>query len=435
MRDGHWFAVYAAYLAAQAVLRVLIGPTLELDEAEALYFARDLAHGYNAQPPLYFWLQWGAFALLGPGIPALAAVKALLLFAFAVTVHRLLRLALPVGAAAAGVLALSLLPQIAWEAQRALTHSVLALTMSAVAALTLWQAIRGGGWRAHVAFGVAMGLGLLSKYNFALLPAGLLVAAVLDPELRGRLRPARLVAALGVAAVIAAGPAFWAFANPTVAGGSIDKLGIAATGWLAARGAGLVAFAMACAAFLTLGAVALGALRLAAGPATGPVPGVLRWLVRGTVAGAALLLAGVLAGGVTAVKDRWLLPLLWPLVPVMAALLWLRLAGRGRRVLGGVTAGLWILAAAALPWASLRDPGWRNGDFAPLLARIPDGATVVTDRTWIAGNLIHLGHRGPVLFNAAPPPGAIVVTEAAGPPDVTIPRGSRGLGVQLSVAP
>ncbi len=39
-----------------------------------------MALGYNAQPPLYFWLQWGMFQIAGEGVLALALLKALLLW-------------------------------------------------------------------------------------------------------------------------------------------------------------------------------------------------------------------------------------------------------------------------------------------------------------------------------------------------------------------
>ncbi|HVG49422.1 MAG TPA: hypothetical protein VM899_14965, partial [Rubellimicrobium sp.] len=65
-----------AYVAFQVVLRLIIGRSLELDEAEAFYQSRHLAWGYGPQPPLYFWLQWALFQVFGPGLLALALLKA-----------------------------------------------------------------------------------------------------------------------------------------------------------------------------------------------------------------------------------------------------------------------------------------------------------------------------------------------------------------------
>jgi hypothetical protein len=63
--EGRLVLAVLLYFGVQLVLRLLIGPSLELDEAEAFYHARGLAWGYGAQPPLYFWLQWGLFQIVG----------------------------------------------------------------------------------------------------------------------------------------------------------------------------------------------------------------------------------------------------------------------------------------------------------------------------------------------------------------------------------
>ena len=47
-----------------ALLRIAFGTSLELDEAEARYFAQTLELGYGPQPPLYFWLLGAAYALV-----------------------------------------------------------------------------------------------------------------------------------------------------------------------------------------------------------------------------------------------------------------------------------------------------------------------------------------------------------------------------------
>lgn len=441
MTDRGWLALYAAYVTGQAILRGLIGPTLELDEAEAFFFARDLAVGYNAQPPLYFWLQWGLFAILGQGIAALAVLKAALLWSFLAALHALLRAQLPAVAAGVAVLSLSFLPQVSWEAQRALTHSVLVLTMTAVAALVLWRVLMRGGWGEHLMFGAVLGAGLLSKYNFVLLPAGLLLAAATMPELRARLRPARLGVAALIGLGLAAPSAVWAVMNPEIAGASLHKLGLnAAPGWLAARMEGLASFAAALVAFLGLAIAILGPLWLTVrkGPAApSPVP-VVRWLGRGAAFGLALLLLGVVVGGATAIKDRWLLPVAWPLVPVAAVLLWPRLGGGGRRLLAGAGGGLWLVAAALLPWASLRDPGYRAADFAPLRAEIAAaggaGATVVSDRVWILGNLAFLGHPGALYLHRLPAGEGPVVAVAAGvDPAALAPGRTAGPGERIAI--
>jgi hypothetical protein len=64
---------------------------------------------------------------------------------------------------------------------------------------------------------------------------------------------------------------------------------------------------------------------------------------------------------------------------------------RQRRGLG-IGAGLcWVVAMLALPYATLRDPGYRVGDFAGLEAAMaaidPAPENVVSGMHWVLGNL------------------------------------------------
>ncbi|MBD3788635.1 MAG: hypothetical protein IE922_17050, partial [Sphingomonadales bacterium] len=82
-RPGFWLALFAAYFAAQAALRVTLGDRVNIDEAEALLWAQRLDWGYGPQPPLYIWAQSAVFALTGPGVLGLAVLKALVLWGIA----------------------------------------------------------------------------------------------------------------------------------------------------------------------------------------------------------------------------------------------------------------------------------------------------------------------------------------------------------------
>ena len=75
-----FLGVIAAYFGLQVVLRLTLGSSLELDEAEQMVLGQRLQAGYTGQPPLYTWLQIGFFAIFGQGVLALALLKNLLLF-------------------------------------------------------------------------------------------------------------------------------------------------------------------------------------------------------------------------------------------------------------------------------------------------------------------------------------------------------------------
>jgi hypothetical protein len=44
-------------------------------------------------------------------------------------------------------------------------------------------------------------------------------------------------------------------------------------------------------------------------------------------------------------------------------------------------------SALALPYATLRNPGYRNADFSKLLSIVPAEARVASDSIWVLGNL------------------------------------------------
>jgi 4-amino-4-deoxy-L-arabinose transferase-like glycosyltransferase len=387
-----WPFVFAGYFLAQVGMRLLFGASLELDEAEAFWFARDLALGYGAQPPFYFWLQWVMFQIFGEGILALALLKAALLSTLFIVLFRLLLTELPVRGAAVAAASLSLLPQVVWESQRALTHSVLALTMAVILVAMTWRVVRGARWRDHVWLGLVIGLGILSKYNFALFPAGLFLTVLLWPEWRRGLKPRRLLLAFGVMVLVVLPVLVWSWQNPDIATGSIEKFGLEATGPIMARVIGTGAFIAGLGAFLALAMVVTGwfwAARQRDKQLTwSPL---MRFMAFGCLVSLTVLMVSIWVTGVTVIKDRWLLPITWPLVPVAVMGLWPLLQARHRRRLALIVFGLWLLAAALLPYATFREPGYRAADFGALMDRVeelaPGTNIVLSSRVWILGNL------------------------------------------------
>jgi len=416
--EARFVLAVLAYVCLQVLVRLWTGPSLELDEAEAFYQSRHLAWGYGPQPPLYFWLQWGLFRIFGPELFALALLKALILAVTVLGLFGLLRGEAGAMPAAVAALSLSLLPQVVWEGQRALTHSMLVLLMAVVAAGLFVRALGTGRWRDHLLLGAALGLGMLSKFNFALWPLGLLSAAVLLPECRGRLRPLRLLATLGVTAVVVAPVGLWMVRNPDLSTGSVRKLEMA-PGGLAARLVGTGDLLMAALSFLGLALLVMGgfALNRRGG---GTWPPVARLLATAGGMAMAVLWVGLLASGATEVAERWLLPMAWVIAPAGILWLWPGLDARGRRALVGTVAGLWLVVVPLLPYASLIDPGYRSADFGPLIERLrARGAgerPLEVESQWVAGNLaFHAPDLAPRLWRPDDvlAPGSVLVLQEA----------------------
>ena len=67
--------VLGAYFALQVVLRIWIGTGLQLDEADLVMRAQEFRWGYGPQLPLFNWLQFLTFKLIGVNVAALAIAK------------------------------------------------------------------------------------------------------------------------------------------------------------------------------------------------------------------------------------------------------------------------------------------------------------------------------------------------------------------------
>jgi 4-amino-4-deoxy-L-arabinose transferase-like glycosyltransferase len=394
-----WPLAICLYFVFQTIYRWLIGGGLGLDESQMILWGRHLAWGYGPQPPLYSWLQWGVFRLVGDPLLALSLVKNALLCGTFLALYTLLRTAHPprhAGLATAGLL---LVPQIAWESQRALTHSVLATTLAALTYLAFWQLVlreRKGG---HLALGVLIGLGLISKANYVVAPMALGLAALSLPELRCKLDPARLALSAGIALVVSIVPYLWIFRHQERALASaykLDMAGEATARWQSAL-QGLGATAGAAVLFLLLPAVVAAFVlwrnrSMSDSPQAPPLDG---FILRVLAAGLILTLVMVLATESTQVKDRWMQPVLFAAAPVIGLWLFRHVTERGLRWYGRAIGTCAVLVAVALPvhlvTGTPGDPA-RGGApidrIAPqIAAAFPDAGRVIADPEWVAGNL------------------------------------------------
>lgn len=389
-----WFlAAISGYFLAQVALRLILGGALETDEAEMMVMTPGLRWGYGPQLPLYNWLQVILFDLFGRNLFALAVLKNLLLWATYLFVFIGLRLFVPAGLAAAGALSLYLIPDVAWEAQRATTHSnMLLFTSAATLAAFLWV-LGSGRWAAYGALGLAIGLGGLSKYNFWLIPIGLVIAALTLPAFRARVLNLRMAGVLAVAALAVAGPYAWMLRDPELAFSSTGKLAMGnAPGFTEQAASGLAQLAAGAVILSVLAALVGGIVWLAARrrPAT-PQPPVAALLLRAGLVILTLMAVGVVAAGVGNITPRWLLPLVFLAIPGGAVWLGARVGPRGGVVLAGFTLVLAVAVLIGLGFDRYKDRARRAVDFTALPERLaalaPSPETPVVAEFFTAGNL------------------------------------------------
>jgi 4-amino-4-deoxy-L-arabinose transferase-like glycosyltransferase len=389
-----------AYFLAHLAIRLVVSDTLALDEAEQVVLGQWFQWGYAGQPPLYAWVQHVLFEILGTNLLALALLKnGLLLLAYLAfwwTAQRMW----PHRSTTAVLAVLSwlLIPQIVWEAQRDLSHSVLVLTM---ASLSLWAVVRalarqpGSMW--YLAYGLLMGLGMLSKYNFVVFAGALNLALLALPEGRRILLTPRLFLAVGAFATVWTPHFLWAVDHWEVAVRSLGKVEASAAN---NRLAGMGALILATISFLTpLWIAWLGFFPgLFRGPGPGASDPVSRLLRRYLLVLAGGLTFAVLVLGVGHVKERWMIPFLF-LTPLY---LLGRAAGKslppGRtrwfaRVAVGAGSVVLLAASTRVVLGPRLGVTTRvNYPFTQVAAALPPEArqdvTILTHNTWFAGNLL-----------------------------------------------
>ncbi len=328
------------YFVLVAVLQMAASSTAELDQAEQLILSQRLQWGYTNQPPLYTWVIWALSHVGGVSLGLFYLVKvsllALLTRAFAGVGEEL-------GFSdCQHVLALSglaWLPAFVWEAQRDLTHSMMAATL---AAMTLWATLvalrRQRPW-AYALIGLAAGGAMLSKQNALIFVLAVLLTVVSLPSWRRRLKPAGLVLAMLCAVLVCAPHALWLLSHGDALSRTTQKvMAHGDAGWAAHTVSPVLALGEGLGSFLLPWLLLAWPLCRQARVTTEAS----RFMGRLAAVVLLLLLAFVALAGVGEFKARWLFPILF------FAPLWLAAS------VGGQTGrlGLWMVWGG-VAWAVL----------------------------------------------------------------------------------
>jgi hypothetical protein len=390
----------AVFCGVHVALRLLVTPSLEPDDADRVLFSQSLAGGYSEQPPLYDWLVWAGFKLFGMSILTLTVLRLVVLAAVHVLLYALAReVRRDERAALLSAAAPLLMPAYFWNAVAYLSHTLLLCAATLATALAVLR-LRRGRTRDYLGLGLLLGVGALSKYNYAVFAAAMFLAGLRTPPLRSRLLDRRMLLAGLVALAVVLPHLVWLGGHGQLVRDLLAlKTGVAHERSPATVGRGVLNLAQIGVVTLTpLWVVCLalfprGFLPRAAGRDAAGARRFLGWSVVFTLA---LVLLPVL-GGTSRFQDRWLQPifLLAP-VPFFARLDRASLTpARLKLLTAALLAGALGVTAvrAAQIWVGGRDRGRYplQMDFGPASGRLTaegfGGATVFTTDREIAGNL------------------------------------------------
>lgn len=312
-RGRTFFTVLAVYFLVNIGVRLVLPHALELDEGEQAYLSQWLLAGYGTQPPIYNWLQYLAVHLFGMSMPTLSGLKNLLLFGaygfYFLAARQVLK---DKRLAVVAVLGLLTIPQVSFEAQRDLSHTVAAIFGSSLFLFALFRLLSVPTLASFLLFGLATGIGGMTKYNFVLLPLCAMLAVLMESRFRDRVLDWRILLSGLVALLVVAPHAVWLLDNFEAASSrSVDKLISADAGTLAAISRGLRSLLLSSTGFMALTAAVFAiSLREKLSTVMRADDDWSRLAGRILAFVMAVLLGMVLFGGVDDVRDRWLTPLL-----------------------------------------------------------------------------------------------------------------------------
>ncbi len=315
--------LFGAYFLIQTIVRQMVPPALRIDEAQQILFSQWLALGYDAQPPLYNWYQQAVFAVFGTSMATLALAKNFILFltfaVFAKTAELVLENKRFVVVA---TMALFTIPQVFWQAQRDLTHTAMLMLTFALLLYTSIRLIQRPTVMGYILVGLVAGLGMLSKYNFALALPAVLFAVLLHPQGRARVFDRRFLLTILVSVIVFLPHVFWL----------IDNLGFASEVTLKRMaedapenrflqvGRGLGRFVAGSLIIFAIPSVLLAlSARGQIWKSKTPSSPWLRFFLHYFIAVSILMTLVILMTTMTELRDRWLLPLLLPF-PILAVL-------------------------------------------------------------------------------------------------------------------
>ena len=214
-------AVLALYLAIMALQAALLAPSGRSDDSETLLLSQSLAWGYELKnPPAFYWVAWAATHVFGASLPVIYALRLACVFAAFAGLYAIARRLQPdpLLAACAGLAMLATL-HFHWYLLFYLTNTTFAMALAPLAVLALFRLRSHPTLASYAIFGAVLGLGILSRYNFAIFAAALVAAAFTAPDWRALLLRRRALLSLAIVVLMLLPHVVWVAQNwSTLAG-------------------------------------------------------------------------------------------------------------------------------------------------------------------------------------------------------------------------
>jgi 4-amino-4-deoxy-L-arabinose transferase-like glycosyltransferase len=399
LKPGRAFALLACYFVLQTLFRTLVSNSAELDESEQLLWTQSWQWGYGSDPPLYTWLQIIVFNIFGTSILGLALLKNLLLFCgFIFTYFAAREGVQDERLAMIATLSLLICPDITWESQRDLTHSVLATALAAATFLLAAHILREQKPLDYLLLGICVGLGALSKYSYCLVAFALGVGALTTPAFRRAALSKWMLLTFAAFLALTALHFRWALTSSELALSRPEELVRSSTGSpVRTRLLGLFSVAKCCVTIS--GALALGYLvafrSFKVVRPIGEARIFLQWVARTLLVIGVICVLVVLAVGIE-LRNRWFQPIVFLLAITAAALFRDQFDPPAQRRFACLSAAVAVITLLLLPAIPLsasvtKRPTRLNAPYSALLPalknRTSNPGVIVAANRLVGGNL------------------------------------------------
>lgn len=215
-------ALFWAFVVVH-VLAWTVGPavaqrSVPFDTVEMLYWGHEWQWGYCKHPPLPAWIAEACWSLFGTADWPLYLAAQICVAASFLAAWLLARRMLPPGPALATVMLLEACPFLNFTTPQ-WNNNGPTKPCWAFATFFLFAALTRRDWRCWIGAGVALGLGMLAKYDAVLLVVVMVAFLLLHPAARRAWRTPGPYAMLAVAGLVVAPHAAWLLAGdaPTIA--------------------------------------------------------------------------------------------------------------------------------------------------------------------------------------------------------------------------
>ena len=200
-----------AFLSFLAItLITFFKSALELEDAEQAYYSQWFRWGYDDQPPLYTWLQYGFNTIFGVGKISFSILRGILFAGTLLMLYRYSKLRIKdVDTSKLAILALVFIPVYIDFTFRRLSHTSL-LCLSVVASYYCIQLLmQRKSILNYLLLGFVVGVGLLSKYNYAFFLVTFALGSLWDKDLRAIVFNPKMLFTILFSCLLVAPHAYW----------------------------------------------------------------------------------------------------------------------------------------------------------------------------------------------------------------------------------